>query len=74
MKTSIDIWVAINKNGDIRMFTEEPIRNEATGRWESNHPFVNSVLQSQFEELCEKSKITWEMDPNPFTINLGKNA
>ena len=73
MKSSIEIWVAVNKNGSVRMFTEEPIRNNETGLWEGK-PFVNCVLQSQFEELINKSEITWEMDPNPFTINLGKNA
>lgn len=70
MAKSIEIWVAVNKNGAVRMFTAEPIKNDITGRWEGK-PFVNCVLQKQFEELCEKSHITWEMEPNPFSINIG---
>ena len=74
MNRTLEIWVAVNKNGDVRMFTDEPVRNNETGRWEGKHPFVNCILQVQFEELCTKSKITWEMEPNPFEINLDQNA
>lgn len=70
MKKTLEIWVAVNKNGDVRMFADEPVRNNDTGKWESKHPFVNCIMQKEFEELCTKTKITWEMDPNPFVLNI----
>lgn len=70
MAKNIDIWVAVNKNGTVRIFTDEPIRNNISGKWEGKHPFISSVLQKQFEDLCQKSNITWEVDANPFSINL----
>ena len=42
MKTQ-KIWVAVNKNGNVRMFTDEPIRTKQTGKWESKQPFLNSL-------------------------------
>ena len=70
-KTSIDVWVAVNKNGDVKMFTEEPARNEKKGKWESQNPYVNSLIQKDFEGLMKKSNVTWDAEPNMFTLSVG---
>lgn len=72
MTKNINIWVAVNKNGNVRMFTEEPTRNKNTNKWESDKPYINSVMQKEFNELVEKSNLTWEAEPNMFTLTLQK--
>lgn len=67
---TISIYLAVNKNGDVRMFTDEPKRNEATGKWESKHPFVNSVLYKEFVELVSKTNINWEHEPENFQLEI----
>ena len=44
------IWFAVNKNGKVVMFTEEPIKNESMGVWVSKSPYVNSVI---YDDICE---------------------
>lgn len=69
MKTQ-KIWVAVNKNGDIRMFTDEPTRNKQTGKWESKHPFVNSSLYNEVKSIIEHANVNWESEPNFFEIQI----
>lgn len=69
-RKSIDIWVGINKNGKISMHTTEPTRNEITGTWISNSPFVNSVLYKNFSNMLEKTPMNWESSCEVFSINL----
>lgn len=64
------IWVAMNKNGSVRMFLDEPIRNRTTGRWESKRPFVNSKLYEDIIKIIEHSSVTWESEPNFFEIQI----
>lgn len=67
---TLTVFVAVNKNGSIRMFTDEPKRNVNSGRWESDNPFVNSKLFKDFTSLCQKANVTWESEPNPFTLEI----
>jgi hypothetical protein len=67
------IWVAINKNGEIRMFTDEPKRNVKTGKWESSRPFVNSHLFNEVKSILEHAMVTWESEPNFFEIQVNSN-
>ena len=69
MKTQ-KIWVAVNKNGNVRMFTDEPIRNKQTGKWESKKPFVNSLLYTEVKSIIEHANVNWESDPNFFEIQI----
>ena len=55
MKT-VKIWVDVNKNQSVVMFSEEPKKNKKLGKWESNKPFVNSVLFTQLSDLMKKAK------------------
>ena len=67
---TLNIFVVVNKNGAVRMFTDEPKRNNETGYWESKNPYVNSVLYKDFSNLCTKANLTWESEPNQFTIEF----
>ena len=69
MKTQ-KIWVAVNKNGDIRMFNDEPKKNIKTGKWESKRPYVNSLLFNEVKSIIEHSSFTWECEPNFFEIQV----
>lgn len=69
-KKSIQLWIGVNKNGSISMHTNEPQRNEDTGTWVSNSPFVNSVLYKNFSEMIEKTQMNWESSCEVFQIQL----
>lgn len=71
MKT-VKIWVAVNKNQSVVMFSEEPKKNKKLGKWESNKPFVNSVLFTQLSDLMKKANQTWENEPQYFEIQIQK--
>jgi hypothetical protein len=62
-KKIINVWFAINKNGSISMFLNKPTKNTKTGKWESNHFFVNSLIYSQIKKLVEQTKMNWESEP-----------
>ena len=69
-RKSITIWVGVNKNGKISMHTAEPKRNDDTGRWVSNSPFINSVLYKNLSDVFEKSPMNWETPCEVFQINI----
>ena len=62
------VWFAVNKNGFIGLYADEPSRNKKTGKWESKFPVVNSLVYDQIVSLVEKSGMKWENDPE--CINL----
>lgn len=69
-KKTITVWVGVNKNGKISMHTVEPTRNEKTGKWTSNSPFVNSVLYQNLSDVFEKTQMSWESSCEIFQINV----
>lgn len=62
MNINNEIWFGINKDGSFAAFSEEPHRNNKTGRWEGNYPFIGSTIYNELKGLVEKSNITWESD------------
>lgn len=65
----MQIFVAKNKDGNIRVFLDCPTRRGDC--WVGTY-FVNSVVQAQLEnELKEVSTFTFESDP--FTVELTAN-
>jgi hypothetical protein len=58
-------WAAVNKNGFLVLFTEQPKRNEKTCKWEGNL-YVNSVLYKTIKELFDKVNFNWEKEPEYF--------
>ena len=66
----ITIWFAVNKNGFVGLYADEPKRNNELGKWESKHPFVNSIIYEQIVNLAEKSNLTWDKDPECIQIKI----
>ena len=60
---TIQVWFAVNKNGFIGMFLDKPTKNEITGKWDSNHCFVNSLVYPQICSLVEKAGMNWDSEP-----------
>lgn len=53
------IYFGVNKNGKLRMFTEDPIRKD--GYWIGKY-YVNSVIYSQLLDVIKNTKLSWEDD------------
>ena len=70
-KKSIKIWAGVNKNGNLSLHAEQPVRDEERGIWVSKLPFVNSVLYPQIASMFEKSNITWGNDCEYLEFQLG---
>lgn len=58
-------WAAVNKNGFLVLFTEQPKRNAETGKWEGPM-YVNSVLYKAIKEIFDKVKFNWEKEAEYF--------
>lgn len=69
---TIPIFIGINKNGDLRMFSTMPVRDEETGTWRSNHPFINSVMYEEFLKVVKQSNMTWESEPELFNVQINE--
>ena len=55
------IWFGINKNNKVRMFLEEPTRDNDLKIWVGKN-FCNSVIQKQLENMVKGSSLSWESD------------
>ena len=62
------IWFGINKNRKVRMFLEEPTRDNDLNIWVGKN-FCNSVIQRQLEEMVKGTTLSWDDDPQ--VIQLG---
>ena len=62
------IWFGINKNRKVRMFLEEPTRDNDLNIWVGKN-FCNSVIQYQLEEMVKGTTLSWDDDPQ--VIQLG---
>ena len=67
---SIAIWFAVNKNGDIRMFLENPTKNVERGIWESKNPYVNSVLLKDISQVVQQAKMNFENNPEVIEMQI----
>ena len=67
---TITVWFAVNKNGFIGVYADEPIRNDKTGKWESKFPFINSTVYPEIVKLAENSKMDWLKEPECLTFKL----
>ena len=63
--TTNKCWAAVNKNGFMTLFTDQPTRNTAAGKWEGNM-YVNSVAYKAIKDLFEKVNFSWEREPEYF--------
>ncbi len=64
--TQYGLWVARDRNGQLVLFTDEPIKDEAMGVWDNFSPDGSIVLsdKSKFPE------VTWESEPKKVNMTL----
>ena len=67
---SITVWFAVNKNGKVRMFLDNPTKNVNLGIWESNNPYVNSVLYKDICQIVQQAKMNFENNPEVIEIQI----
>lgn len=65
---TICIWIGVNKNGFVGLHLEEPTKNIQLGKWQSNKPFCNSIIQNQIENLVKQAQLNWESEPEYIEI------
>ena len=70
MNKSVQIWFAINKNGDVRMFLDCPKKNVERGIWESKNPYVNSLLYKDILQITKQAKMNFENEPECLEIQI----
>lgn len=66
----IDIWVAVDRNGWIGLYSTEPTKNEQTGKWDSPNPFCNYQVRKELEALIKRTDMGWNSEPAFFKITL----
>ena len=66
---TIKTWAAVNKNGFLLLFTNEPTRNDNTGKWEGEL-YVNSAIHKMLGPLVEQANMSWENDPEYFEFEI----
>ena len=68
----IKCWAAVNKNGFIVLFTNQPKRNIDSGQWEGEL-YVNSIVYKAIKDLFEKVNFSWEKEAEYFEFGNKEN-
>ena len=69
MVTTIKVWAGVNKNGFLVLFTKEPKRNVAAGKWEGEM-YINSAIYKMLTNLVEQAKMSWENEAEYFEFEI----
>jgi len=67
---SVTIWFAVNKNGNVRMFLDNPKKNTERGIWEGKYPYVNSIIYKDINKVVKQAKMTFENNPEVIEIQI----
>jgi len=70
MKSNILIWFCVNRDGQVRMFLDEPKRNVKAGRFEGTSPYVNTIIYRDMCEVVKQAKMNFETDPQAIEIQI----
>jgi len=57
------VWFAVEADGSLAMFTKEPERDKASGRWRSRFRYVNSIIMRDLEAIVKRSGMDFSCDP-----------
>lgn len=71
-KYTVKVWAAVNADGYIGLYNEEPTRNEQTRKWECKFPYCNQIVYNQFSSLVRKAGMTWQHEPEYFELTFEK--
>lgn len=64
------IWAAVNKDGYVALFTGQPVRDEDSGKWVGEYPYINSLVYSQFKNIIRQSMMDWNSSPEMFEFEI----
>lgn len=67
---SVQIWFAVNRNCKVRMFLENPTRNVTKGIWESNKPYINSLLYKDICHIVQQARMIFENNPEIIEVQI----
>ena len=68
----MELWYAVSKSGQGRIFTSRPERNEHFGIWTGEHiGFVSSLFMWFEAEGLVPPELRWGDDPVKMTLTLG---
>lgn len=71
MKNTMDIWFAVNKHGQGRVFTSKPERDGHFGIWVGDTiGFVSSMVMWFEAEGFRIENMTWQDEPKKLTISI----
>ena len=71
-KYTVKVWAAVNADGYIGLYNEEPTRNEQTRKWECKFPYCNQIVYNQFSSLVRQAGMTWQHEPEYFELTFEK--
>ena len=72
MEKKMEIWYAVSKSGQGRVFTSKPERNEHFGIWTGEHiGFVSSLFMWFEAEGLTLPEIGWGDEPIRMVLSLG---
>lgn len=66
------IWFCVNRNGKVKMFLDEPIKNEKLGIYEGKSPYVNTLIYKDMCEVVKQAKMSFDTDPQAIEIQIQK--
>lgn len=67
-KKTIKVWVGMNKNGFLVIFSDKPVRDKESGKWLGTM-YANSVIYKMVKELLEKTSYSWNNEPEYFEFS-----
>lgn len=64
------IWFVLNKNNEILMFLDEPVKNPKTKKWEGKCPYINSRINNEIAALAQQAQMSFESNPECIEIQF----
>ena len=64
------IWFVLNKNNEILMFLDEPVKNPKTKKWEGKCPYINSRINDEITALAKQAQMSFESNPECIEVQF----
>lgn len=73
MSKAKTIYLCVNGDGFVCMFSGEPVRDEENQKWIGKWPYINSIVYKNILPIAFSMGLTWENEPEIFELTKGKN-
>jgi len=64
------IWFVINKNNEILMFLDEPVKQG--NKWVGQKPYINSRIHEEISALAQQAQMSFENNPECIEVQFKK--